>query len=155
MNEIKKIPFSCSYDCGSRCELVAHVKNDEIIRIDTPTNRPDSITQPRLIPCVKGRSRKRSTKALERVKTPLKRTGPRGSGKFEEVTWDNALIEVALQLEKIKDEYGFEAVFHANGSGSILPSRRLLYVSVRPVHEGGNSAGEKDRIERPQGSYQD
>jgi anaerobic dimethyl sulfoxide reductase subunit A len=120
MHVIKQIPFSCSYDCGCRCELIAHVKNNEIIRIDTPANRPDSITQPRLIPCVKGRARRRSVIAPERVKTPLKRTGPRGSGTFEEVTWESALDEITLRLEKIKDEYGFEAVFHANGSGSIM-----------------------------------
>ena len=119
MQEIKEIPFTCTFNCGCRCELLTNVKDDEIIRIDTPTAREDSTTTPRLIPCVKGRARRRSLNAPERVRAPLQRAGPRGSGKFVEVTWDEALDEVASHLEAIRTEYGSEAIFHAFGDGSI------------------------------------
>lgn len=120
MVEIKHVPFTCTFNCGCRCELLAIVKDDEIIRIDTPANRTDSTTTPRLIPCVKGRARRRSIHAPERIRTPLKRVGPRGSGQFEEITWDKALDEVAHRLKKTRDENGSEAVLHANGTGSIM-----------------------------------
>jgi len=119
MPEIEYVPFTCTYNCGSRCELVAHVKDGKIIRIDTPTARIDSETTPRLVPCVKGRARRRNLNDPERVRTPLRRTGPRGSGQFEEITWDEALDEVAYRLKKTRDEYGSEALFHATGTGSI------------------------------------
>jgi len=119
MLDIKQIPFTCTFNCGCRCELLAYVHDDKIIRIDTPANRTDTPTTPRLIPCVKGRARRRSMHAPERIRTPLKRTGPRGSGEFEEITWKKALDEVAFRLKKTKDEYGSEAVLHGNGSGSI------------------------------------
>ena len=119
MQDIKHIPFTCTFNCKCRCELLAYVKENEIIRIDTPTARTDSTTTPRLIPCVKGRARRRSIHAPERMKTPLKRTGPRGQGQFKEITWKKALDEIAYWLKKTKNEYGTEAVLHANGSGSI------------------------------------
>ncbi len=119
MQEVKQIPFTCTFNCGSRCELLAHVKDDEIVRIDTPVNRTDSTTMPRLIPCVKGRARRRSLHDPERVRTPLRRAGPRGSGKFVELSWDEALDEVAGNLERIRAEYGSEAIFHEVGDGSV------------------------------------
>ena len=73
--EIKQIPITCTYNCGARCELQAHVKDNQLIRIDTPGNRNDSIKTPRIIPCVKGRALRRSLSDPERIKNPLKRTG--------------------------------------------------------------------------------
>ncbi len=119
MQEIKKIPFTCTFNCGSRCELVAHIKENQLVRIDTNRNKSDSTLKPRLIPCVKGRSLRRSLTDPKRIKTPLKRTGPRGSRNFTEITWKEALDKVAKELQRIKTEYGSEAIFHAYGDGSI------------------------------------
>jgi anaerobic dimethyl sulfoxide reductase subunit A len=58
--------------------------------------------------------------APERVTTPLRRIGPRGSGEFKEISWSEALDEVAYHLKRTKEEYGSEAVLHMNGSGSVL-----------------------------------
>ena len=120
MVEIKHIPFTCTFNCGCRCELLAHVKDGEVIRIETPASRVDSIKTPRLVPCVKGRSRRRSIHAPERVWAPLRRVGPQGSGQFEEITWDEALDEVAGHLQRVRTEHGSEAVFQAFGDGSVL-----------------------------------
>ena len=117
--EIKQIPFTCTYNCGSRCELVAHIKDNQLTRIDTTRIKSDSTKKPRLIPCVRGRSLRRSLDDPERIKTPLKRKGPRGSGHFTEITWEKALDKVAKELERIKTEYGSEAIFHAYGDGSL------------------------------------
>jgi len=46
--------------------------------------------------------------------------GPRGSGQFEEITWDEALDEVAGHLQRIRAEYGSEAILQAFGDGSVL-----------------------------------
>ena len=148
MVEIKHVPFTCTFNCGCRCELLAHVKDDKIIRIDTPANRTDSTITPRLIPCVKGRARRRSLYAPERVRNPLRRAGLRGSGQFVEITWNKALDEVAGCLERIKTEYGSEAIFHAFGDGSITgrgfnglsaSSRFFSYWAPVTVSTGGMS----------------
>jgi len=58
----------------------------------------------------------------DRVLTPLRRTGPKGSGRFEPVSWDDALAEIAANLHRVIDAYGAEAVvpFSDAGNQSLL-----------------------------------
>ncbi|NLE45327.1 MAG: molybdopterin-dependent oxidoreductase [Chloroflexi bacterium] len=116
---IERIPFTCTLDCGSRCELVACVREGRVLRVDTPADRPDTVTRPRLIPCARGRAQRRLLDIPERVKYPLRRTGPRGTGQFEVIEWDEALDTVASHLNEMRTAYGSESVLHAVGAGSI------------------------------------
>lgn len=118
-SSIEYIPFTCTADCGGRCELVASVQDGRLVRIDTPPNRPDTAEMPRLVPCLRGRSQGRLLKARERLLKPLRRVGARGSDQFQEVTWDDALHEVAQRLTEIRDRYSAEAILHLTGYGSI------------------------------------
>jgi anaerobic dimethyl sulfoxide reductase subunit A len=115
---VQTIPFTCTFDCGSRCELVAHVRDGNVVRVDTPPGRPDTFDRPRLIPCARGRSQGRARSAPERLLYPLRRTGPRGAGQFRRITWQEALDEIAEQLRNVEERYGTEAVLHASGAGS-------------------------------------
>ena len=56
---------------------------------------------------------------LTEIKRPLIRTGPRGSSRFEETTWPQALDLVAERLSGIKARYGNEAILRLGGTGSI------------------------------------
>ncbi|HSR29837.1 MAG TPA: molybdopterin-dependent oxidoreductase [Anaerolineae bacterium] len=56
--------------------------------------------------------------APDRLKRPLLRTGPRGSGDFKEVPWSEALDLVASKLSDIRARYGNEALLRLGGSGS-------------------------------------
>ena len=116
---MERIPFTCTYDCGGRCELVACVQDGRLARIDTPPGHSDTAERPRLVPCVRGRARKRSQSVRERMLTPLRRVGARGSDQFEEITWDDALDEAAERLTDIRDRYGAEAVLQITGYGSL------------------------------------
>ena len=116
---MERISFTCTYDCGGRCELVACVQDGRLVRIDTPPGRPDTPQKPRLVPCLRGRARRRLLESRERVLKPLRRVGPRGSDQFEEMTWDEALDEVAKRLTDIRGCYGTEAVLHITGYGSL------------------------------------
>lgn len=116
---IDRIPFTCTLDCGSRCELVACVENGQLRRLDTPAGRPDSPEQPRLIPCVRGRAHRRLQDAPDRLLHPLRRVGEPGSDDFEPISWDDALDEIAAQLARVRDEYGTQAVLQATGAGSV------------------------------------
>ena len=116
---LKRVPFTCTLDCGSRCELVACVQDGRLVRIDTPPGRPDSITRPRLVPCARGRAQRRLLTSPERLTAPLRRVGPRGSDQFVQVGWDEALDEVAARLTSARERFGSEAVLHATGGGSI------------------------------------
>lgn len=53
----------------------------------------------------------------DRVTTPLKRIGPRGSGKFEPISWDEAMDTCEQKLRQVKDEFGAEATIFVQGTG--------------------------------------
>ncbi len=115
----KQIPFTCTLDCGSRCELVACVEDGQVVRIDTPSGREDSVQFPRLIPCVRGRAHRRILEARDRVLSPLVRSGARGAGEWRHVSWDTALDLVAERLSDALTTHGPASILHATGAGSI------------------------------------
>lgn len=51
----------------------------------------------------------------DRIRTPMRRTGPRGSGKFESISWDEAVAAVAMGLNGVKARHGAEAVAFMTG----------------------------------------
>ncbi|MBN1641576.1 MAG: molybdopterin-dependent oxidoreductase [Anaerolineae bacterium] len=119
LDQERPIPFTCTLDCGSRCALVARARDGGGIRIDTPAGEPDTVQRPRLVPCVRGRAHGRLQSARERVLHPLRRSGARGAGAFEPVSWDEALDTVATWLNDLARRDGPTAVLHATGAGSI------------------------------------
>ncbi len=46
----------------------------------------------------------------DRVLHPLRRVGPKGEGRFEQITWDEALAEIGSRFTAIVDEHGAEAL---------------------------------------------
>ncbi len=68
--------------------------------------------------CARGYQMPRTLYAPDRLKKPLLRDGPRGSGRFREVSWTQALDLVADRLGKIRVHWGAQAVLRLGGSGS-------------------------------------
>jgi anaerobic dimethyl sulfoxide reductase subunit A len=108
----------CYHNCGGRCILGAVVKDGTVTRlVPDPTTEEDPIHNPRAIPCLRGRSQIHRVYAAERLKYPLKRTGKRGEGKFERISWQEALDTIASELKRIKDKYGNESLYMHYASG--------------------------------------
>ena len=117
-SSVKKIRVGCpAHNCGGRCLLVAHVENGRITRLETD-DRPDSLAAPQLRACPRGRAYLRRQYHPDRLLHPLKRVGNRGEGKFEQISWDEALDTVAGQFERVKAKYGNGALFVPYGTGS-------------------------------------
>jgi len=115
---VQKIRVGCpAHNCGGRCLLIAHIKNGRITRLDAD-DRPDTLAAPQLRACPRGRAYLRRQYHPDRLLYPLKRTGKRGDGQFQRVTWDEALDLVATQLERVKATYGNDALFVPYGTGS-------------------------------------
>ena len=72
----------------------------------------------------------------DRVLHPLRRIGPKGSGAFEQISWDDALDEIGTRLNAIIDEHGGEAImpFSDAGNQSILATQGI---STRLFHHIG------------------
>ncbi len=106
-----------AHNCGGRCLLIAHVENGRITRLDTD-DRPDSLAAPQLRACARGRAYLRRQYHPDRLQYPLKRVGARGEGKFVRIAWEEALSIVAGQMQRVKEQYGNEALFVPYGTGS-------------------------------------
>lgn len=59
--------------------------------------------------CAKGNSAMHTVYSPNRLLYPMKRTGEKGEGKFEQITWDQALDEIAAKLKEQKEQYGAES----------------------------------------------
>jgi anaerobic selenocysteine-containing dehydrogenase len=68
--------------------------------------------------CVRGLHAKEIVYSKDRLEHPLLRTGERGEGKFERIDWDEALDRIAEAFQKIKKDFGAEAVMSYFGRGS-------------------------------------
>ena len=120
------VKTTCSYDCGSRCLLKVHLANGTISRITTD-DRPG----PGLKACARGLSQKDVVYAPDRLTKPLRRIGERGSGKFEPISWEEALDKVSVELGRVKDQYGAESIYLIDYFGSLSPLHGTLGVGRR------------------------
>lgn len=106
---------ACAHHCGGSCVWKVHVKDGMITRLE-----PDDDTQQeQLRGCLRGHALRQQVYAPDRLKYPMKRTGPRGSGKFERISWDEALDTIASVLKRIKETYGNSAIIQPGGTGNV------------------------------------
>ena len=98
-------------DPGTQCGLDLYVKDGAIIKVAGTKEAPHSHGTL----CSKGAAMRQYVYSSERVLTPLRRTGERGSGQFEPISWDEALAEIASKLNAIKEEFGAESVMFFSG----------------------------------------
>jgi len=112
-SDIKIINTGCCHDCGGRCTLKAHVKDGKIIRFET-----DNGEDPQLRACLRGRAYRQKVYHPDRLKYPMRRIGERGEGKFERISWDEALGIVANKMKEIKEKYGNSSILFVPGAGN-------------------------------------
>ena len=109
----KKVRTVC-FDCHSKCGVILTVNdNDEILRVEGDKNNPvnDGIL------CVKAFSAQEIHAHPDRLKYPLKRAGKRGEGKWERITWDEALDIIEKKIRETIEEYGPQSVIISQGTG--------------------------------------
>ena len=127
------VTSTCGHNCGGRCVVNAHVVDGRIVRISTDPRRWEPELPP-LHACARGVGQIERVYHPDRLKHPLRRKGPRGSGEFERISWDEALDEVARQMLRVRGQYGNAAILDASRSGSLsvlhgrAAAQRFLYM---------------------------
>jgi anaerobic selenocysteine-containing dehydrogenase len=109
---------ACPLDCPDSCSLKVTVERGRVVRIDGSTAARS--TEGYI--CGKVRRFDRRVYHDERLLHPAVRSGPKGSGGFDRVTWDEALDLIAEKMREARDRYGAESVlpYHYGGSNGVL-----------------------------------
>ncbi|MDS4015458.1 MAG: molybdopterin-dependent oxidoreductase, partial [Candidatus Accumulibacter sp.] len=125
-DQLTTVVTSCDHNCGSRHMLVAHKKGDVIVRLSTDDGRyqiggafgKDTVAEPQLRACLRGRSYRSRLYSAERILYPMMRVGERGEGKFKRVSWDDALNHIAAKMVELKSKYGPTAILDQAYAGT-------------------------------------
>lgn len=123
---------------GMHCGINAYVKDGKVIKIEGLDNHP--VNDGRL--CTKGMANREYVYREDRIKTPLKRVGKRGEGKFEPISWEEAYALIADRLNQCKETYGAESVAFYSGYSKWYRQmlRRLAYAFGSPNYGCESSA---------------
>ncbi len=128
--------------CGGTTGIKVHVVDGKVVKIEPSEFNPIGVANistdyaakkalgGRM--CAKGNSAVRALYDPDRLKTPMKRTGPRDSDRWQAISWEEALDEVAKKLLEIREKYGPEALFWCTEDSSFTDMQadfNLLYGS--------------------------
>ena len=94
---LRVVQAACPHDCPDTCAMRVTVQGGRVVRVQGDAEHPAT----RGALCTKVSRYAERTYHPERVLQPLKRVGPKGSGRFEPVPWDAALDDIAQRLKRI------------------------------------------------------
>ncbi|UCE54178.1 MAG: molybdopterin-dependent oxidoreductase [Desulfobacterales bacterium] len=134
MSDLKIVRATSAFDCGGRCPIKLHVRDNRIIRIEG-----DDIADPdqQLRTCLRCRAYRQYIHHPNRLMYPQKRVGKRGEGKFERISWDEALDTLAGELTRVKDTYGNQGIFLATGGGYLAALHNGGFAAARLLAQFG------------------
>ncbi len=111
----REVPGACPLDCPDGCSWIVTVRDGEAVKLRGTPDHP--FTRGAL--CNKVARYLDHTRAPDRLLHPLRRTGAKGEGRFERISWDDAIAEMAERLTAIRDAHGGEAIWPFQGTGTL------------------------------------
>src|SRR5690348_8286976 len=106
---------ACPHDCPDTCAMLVTVEQGRAVRVQGDPEHP--FTQGFL--CAKVNRYLERTYHADRLRHPMRRVGRKGEGKFEQVSWDDALDEIAERLSSVVAEHGAEAILPYSYAGTM------------------------------------
>ncbi len=100
------------YICNSGCDVLVFEKDGRVIRVEGDPS--SSITKGTL--CCKGLASKEQLYHEDRLLYPLKRIGKRGEGRWQRISWDEALDTAAERFKELEAKYGPDSIVLATGT---------------------------------------
>ena len=105
-DDTRTVIASCPHDCPDSCAMLVDVKDERIVNVRGNPDHP--FTRGGL--CVKVNNYGERVHSPDRVLYPMRRSGAKGSGRFERVSWDDALGEIKQRWGALIDEFGATAI---------------------------------------------
>ncbi|HEY0545630.1 MAG TPA: molybdopterin oxidoreductase family protein [Pyrinomonadaceae bacterium] len=106
---LKIVKAACPHDCPDTCAMLVTVENGRALRVAGDPAHPFT----RGFLCTKVANYEQRTHSPDRIRTCLKRVGKKGEGLFTEITWDEALDEIAARFRSLAES--------SEGAETILP----------------------------------
>lgn len=113
--DLKLVRGACPHDCPDTCATIAEVRDGRAVRFYADNDHP--ITQGWL--CAKVRPYLDRVYSPDRLQYPLRRVGPKGGGRWERISWDAAIDEIATRWQAIIAEHGAAAILPYSYSGTL------------------------------------
>ncbi|MEG2531965.1 MAG: molybdopterin-dependent oxidoreductase [Gordonibacter sp.] len=110
-------PGVCRGGCGSGCQMNVHVRDGKIVKTSRRQQTDPNITRV----CNRGLTHALRVYGEDRLKHPMKRVGERGEGKWEQMSWDEALATISDKWKEVAEKYGPNSNAFLCGSGNITP----------------------------------
>ena len=108
--QIKK---SVCRSCHGGCSTLMHIRDGKLIKVEGDPEGP--LNHGKLCPI--GAATIELVYHPDRLQYPQRRVGPRGSGQWERISWDEALDEISEKILKIRAETGPESIAMGTGTG--------------------------------------
>ncbi|BCR03985.1 formate dehydrogenase [Desulfuromonas versatilis] len=105
----------CPYDCPDTCGMLVEVEGDRAVAVSGDPEHPYT----RGVLCPKMNRYQETVHNPRRLTTPLRRTGPKGSGEFAPISWEDAIGYTAFRWRQIIEEYGAEAILPYSYAGTM------------------------------------
>lgn len=125
--------------CHSHCNVGVHIKDGQLVKVEEDREHRHAATLAKLCrPCPRARNAPVWFYHPDRLNYPLKRAGERGEGKWRQISWDQALDEIAEKLIDIKNKFGAEAIATSSGTGRTTDEYRCRFFNLlgSPNHVG-------------------
>jgi anaerobic selenocysteine-containing dehydrogenase len=104
----------CTFDCPDACSLTVSVDEGRVVKVRGSNAAPYTAG----VICNKvARNMSEFVHGPQRLMHPLRRIGPKGSARFERVSWDTALVEIHRRISDVVGRWGPQAVMPLNYAG--------------------------------------
>src|SRR5438105_8363340 len=104
----------CTFDCPDTCSITVAVDEGRVVKVRGSSALPYTAG----VICTKvARDMEAFVHGPQRLLHPLRRTGAKGSGQFERISWDAALEEIYWRVSEVVEHWGPQAVLPLNDAG--------------------------------------
>jgi len=112
--EEKVFACVCRGNCTGACQINVHVRDGKVVKTSKHEYKDPNYNRI----CQRGRSWPLRIYSPERIKHPMRRVGERGAGKWEQISWDEAISEICSKWKTLQQQYGKESIVFSTGGGN-------------------------------------